>query len=97
MARHNNQLTVSGHNGRDIGEEVRPGWIAWGGTVLLFGVTKWNDKKREMGGALALGGRHSIKRHNNQQSVNGRNTGDWRGGVTGLDHVGGHCPIVWSD
>jgi hypothetical protein len=50
------------------------------------------QKKREIGGALALGSRHSIKRHNNQPSVNGRDTGDWRGGVTGLDCVGGVVP-----
>ena len=61
----------------------------------MFGVTKWNDeKKREMGRALALGGRHLIKRHNNQPPVNGRDTGDWRGGVTGLD-CGGGGVVPW--
>ena len=57
MARHNNQLTVGSRNKGDVGEEVRPGWIAWGGVIPLFGATKWNYKKyREIGGALALGG-----------------------------------------
>jgi hypothetical protein len=96
VARHNNQLTVGGHDSREVGEEAQPDWIAWGGAVPLFGeATKWNnEKKREMCGALALGGRHSIKRHNNQPSVNGHDRGDWRGGATGSDCVGGvpsHC------
>ncbi len=47
MARHNNQLTVSGCNRGDVKEEAGPGWIAWGGVVPSFGVTKWNDEKIE--------------------------------------------------
>ena len=48
MARHNNQLTVGGHDKGDVEEKARPGWIALGGVVPLFGATKRNDKKIEI-------------------------------------------------
>ncbi len=64
MARHNNQLTVGGRNRGDVEEKAKPGWITLGGVIPLFGVTKWNDKEnRDLGGALALGGRGSTIFH----------------------------------
>ena len=51
----------------------------------MFGETKWK-KKREMGGTLALGSHHFIKRHNNQPTVT----------VQGSYEVGEEAQLWWS-
>ena len=54
-----------------------------------------------MGGALALGGRCSMIKYNNQLGVCVRGGRDVREEVWGLDRVGGRCLIVpgndWKD
>jgi hypothetical protein len=53
----------------------------------LFGINfEATSKNREIGGALALGGRHSINTYNNQKEV-----GVWGGGYIRRKRRGGMC------
>jgi len=69
---------------------VPSGWAA-PLLVHLFGAPKCNPlKNRERGGALALGGRHLMTKHNNQPKVGGSGRGGyWGGCVTAVERVGG--------
>jgi hypothetical protein len=51
-------------------EEARLGQKVWGGWLpVIWGVKLINEKNREMGGPLALDGRHLMWGHNNQPKV----------------------------
>ncbi len=53
-----------------IGEETRPGRNVWGGRLpVIWGGILIDKKNREMGGPLALDGRHLMGGHNNQPKV----------------------------
>jgi hypothetical protein len=72
---------------------LRTGWL-----VTLFGINfEATLKNREIGGALALGGRHYIETYNNQMEVG------IRGGVDieeearrGQNVWGGQGPVVFA-
>jgi hypothetical protein len=53
-----------------VGEEARLGWNVWGGRLpVVWGVELIDEKNRDMGGPLALNGRHLMWEHNNQPNV----------------------------
>jgi hypothetical protein len=52
-----------------VGEEVRLGQNMWGGWLPVIWGVELIDKKREMGGPLALDGRPLMGGHNNQPKV----------------------------
>ena len=53
-----------------VGEEARLGQNVWGGQLpAAWGVKLINEKNRDMGGPLALDGRHLMGGHNNQPKV----------------------------
>ncbi len=87
----NNQIK----NGVDvrgcIGEEARLGRNVWGGQLpIIWGRILIDKKIREMGGPLALDGRHLMGGHNNQPkvgiTVGGalKRRGDWSGTCGGV-------------
>ncbi len=93
MAKHNNQLTAGDRNRGDIGEEVRPDWIACGGVVPLFEV----ENNREMGGALALGGCGLMTFHTttNQKWLSGIE-GSMEGSCNEREAWGSTIPLFWG-
>ncbi len=53
-----------------VGEEARPGQNMWGGQLpIVWGGIFIDEKNSEMGGPLALDGRHLMEGHNNQPKV----------------------------
>ncbi len=71
-----------------------------GFALARAGSLDWGDKtrhieNRERGGALALGGRHLVKKSNNLQIVSGNNGRDDGEGVRlGRSIWGGYCLFV---
>jgi hypothetical protein len=45
VVRHNNQPIAGGSNGKDDGEDVRPGWSIWRGVFLISGRQIEQQKK----------------------------------------------------
>ncbi len=70
----------------------------WGGRLpIIWGGILIDKKNREMGGPLALDGRHLIKGHNNQPKVginDGRGIEEER--QPGRNMWGGWCLFAWS-
>jgi hypothetical protein len=67
---YNNQMSDGIGGRRCVGEEMRTDGTRGGWHSLADAAVKLNDEKnREMGGQLALDGRHLVKGHNNQITV----------------------------
>jgi hypothetical protein len=66
--------------------------------VPLFGIiSEATSKNREIGGALALGGRHSLNTYNNQMEVGVRGGGFIEEEARpGRNVWGGQCSIVFA-
>jgi hypothetical protein len=70
----NNQMEDGVNVGGCIGVEARPGQNMWGGRLpIIWGGILIDKKNIEMGGPLALDGRHLMGGHNNQPTfgING--------------------------
>jgi hypothetical protein len=66
----NNQIDEGVDVSGCIEEEVRPGWNVWGGRFpIIWGGIIIEEENSEMGGPLALDGRHLMGGHNNQPKV----------------------------
>jgi hypothetical protein len=48
IGRHNNQIGVSNHGSRDVGEEAPPGWSMWGDvSALIWAAIQTTTKKQK--------------------------------------------------
>ena len=95
VARHSNQLTVGRRDRGDVEEKARPSWIAVGGLIPSFGVTKWNNNKNRDKRGLGLR-RLPIDNfpHNNQPKIGVRDAGEYEGEERQAEGVGEaqyHC------
>ena len=95
MATHNNQLGVSGHGRRDVGEEARRGWNVWEGGIQSLETTNLLQKKSNKKYTVTLGGRRSMNLHtttNQKQAPIMEESKDRRGDHRGS--AGGYKSII---